>query len=535
MTRKNHFISAVFFTALLSAGSMQLHAQNALATVPPAKTTPVTPAAPTADDLAKLRLTIEQNPNSLEAHEAYLKASGFTKYGTPEDPAFVKQYEDWMKKFPNSAVVAYALGHAFAGKESPKAKPYLLRAVEIDPGFDKAYFDLWIDGERWGDFKASAAYLAKAKNAAPSNPDYAFYYANTFSNTDVKEYKRLSLDVAKNFPNTERGAQALYWLGNRIQNTQEKIAFYEQQKRDFPADKFSWTSSGMSEYYGILLKSDASKALALAQEMLQLKGKDARDAKAWDANIVLAKNIMQVQALLSEGKTADAAAVMDKVAVPRYSTAKEYIVFLKSRTLDGAGKTEEAYKNLLSVYAKEPTEELSRQMIQYGNKLGKDQSKVNEDIWYMRDTAAKDAPDFNLENYFTKNNVSLSDYKGKVVLITYWFPGCGPCRGEFPHFENVVKKFKGRNDFVYLGINIVADQDDYVLPFMKSSGYSFTPLKDNDKWQKGPLDNRNAAPVNFLLGPDGKIIFANFRTDAGTEQTLETMISSTLSKKVKKA
>ena len=124
--------------------------------------------------LQRLKNDIEANPDNLEAHEAYLRASKFTKWGTPENKEFIAQYEAWMKKFPKSAAVAYALGHAFAGKESPKAKPYLLKAVEIDPKFDKAYFDLWIDAERWGDSKAAEAFLLKAKNANPKSADYAF-------------------------------------------------------------------------------------------------------------------------------------------------------------------------------------------------------------------------------------------------------------------------------------------------------------------------------------------------------------------------
>ena len=485
--------------------------------------------AVTAEDLAKLKAAIEANPNSVEAHEAYIKATGFTRWGAKEDPAFVKQYETWMKKFPTSAVVAYSLGHAFAGKESPKAKPYLLKAVEINPKFDKAYFDLWIDAERWGDFNLANSYLLKAKEANPKNADYAFYYANSFSKTDYEKYKNLSLEVVKNFPNTERGAQALYWLANRTEDVKEKISFYEMQRSAFPADKFNWTSSGMSDYFDLLIATYPDKAVALAQAMMDLK---LKDVKTWETNLSTAKNIAQAQVFLSEGKAADAVALLDKVSVPRYSSAKSDIALLKAKALDAAGKTENAYQNLLALFAKEPSNKINQVLNDYGSKLGKDQTKVEADIWYIRDTAAKQAPNFSLEQYFVKGRSSLSDYKGKVVLLTYWFPGCGPCRGEFPHFENVVKKFKGK-DLVYLGINIAEDQNDYVLPFMKSSGYSFIPLLDDSTWKKGPLDNRNAAPVNFLIDQDGKIIFSNFRTDANNEATLERMIRSLLERQKK--
>ncbi len=490
---------------------------------------PSTAKAADPEELSNLRKEIEKNPADLDLHDKYLKVSGFTKWGVAEDPEFIKLYEDWIVKYPTVAAIPYALGHAFAGKESPKAKPYLLKAVAIDPKFHKAYFDLWIDGERWGDFKVSSEYLKKAKEAAPENADYAFYYANGFDDTDFELYRKLSLQVAKDFPTSERGAQALYWLANKTQDVSTKIIYYEQQKKDFPADKFNWSSSGMSSYFDVLLEKSAEEAAKLATYMVSLPMQE-KSVKTWQGNIKLANNVMEAQALLNKGKAADAVIVLDKVTVPRYGSSKEFITLLKSTAQDAAGNTKMAYENLLVVFAKEPTKEVNMQLLAYGNKLGKAPKVVEKDVWFVRDTTSRQAPVFNLETYLTKGKSSLDDYKGKVVLLTYWFPGCGPCRGEFPHFENVVKNFKGK-DFVYLGINIVDEQDDYVVPFMKSSGYSFIPLKDNKDWQKGPLDNRGAAPVNFLIDENGKIIFSNFRTGADNEATLDMMIKSMLERK----
>ncbi len=481
------------------------------------------------EELNNLRKEIEKNPSDLELHDKYLKATGFAKWGIEEDPAFIKQYEDWIVKFPANAAMPYALGHAFASKESPKAKPYLLKAVAIDPKFHKAYFDLWIDGERWGDFKVSRSYLVKAKEAAPENADYAFYYANGFDDTDFELYKKLSLQVSKDFPTSERGSQALYWLASKTKDVATKIVYYEQQKKDFPADKFNWTSSGMSSYFDVLLQKSAEEAGKLATYMSSLPLPE-KSLKTWQGNIEMAKNITEAQSLLSKGKASDAVSILDKVAVPRWGSSKEYIILLKSTAADAAGNTKKAYEYLLTVFAKEPTKEVNKKLLAYGKKLDKGSKAVEEDIWFIRDTTARQAPVFNLETYLTKGKSSLNDYKGKIVLLTYWFPGCGPCRGEFPHFENVVKNFKGK-DFVYLGINITAEQDDYVVPFMQSSGYSFIPLKDNKDWVKGPLDNRNAAPVNFLIDENGKIIYSNFRTDGSNEATLEMMIRSLLDRK----
>jgi len=116
-----------------------------------------------------------------------------------------------------------------------------------------------------------------------------------------------------------------------------------------------------------------------------------------------------------------------------------------------------------------------------------------------------------------------------VVLLTYWFPGCGPCRVEFPHFEAVLKKFK-TSDIAYLGLNLEPSQDEAVLPFLKESGYTFTALHDAWGRNKGNLP-ANGAPTNYLIDRKGRIIFSNFRIDTENEKTLELMIKEMLAAK----
>ena len=161
--------------------------------------------------------------------------------------------------------------------------------------------------------------------------------------------------------------------------------------------------------------------------------------------------------------------------------------------------------------------------------MGKDAAWVDEAVERKRIAAAKAAPVFDLYAYQTDHSVSLKDYRGKVVLLTFWFPGCGPCRGEFPHFQEVLNKFKGQ-DIAYVGINVFPGQDPYVLPFMHSSGYSFTPLRDRD----GTIQKAyhvQGEPSNFLIDRDGRIIFSNFMIqNPKAQRMLEMMISSLLQK-----
>lgn len=483
---------------------------------------------PDSTSITALKAKVEANPNDLSAHDAYLKASGFTKWGAKEDPAFVDQYQRWMKEFPKVAAIPYALGHAYAGKESPKAKPYLLKAIEIDPKFDKAWFDLWIDAERWGEFKKGAEYIKKASELQPDNPDYAFYYANTYDNSNPQKYIKLSLDVVKRFPDSERGAQALYWLAVRNNNVSEKIKYFEMLKSKYSPSKFRWSSSGMSNYYDLLLKRSPSKAIGLAEEMIK-NSSEERDQKEWKKNLATAEEFNNANEFLAQNKNTEALASLDNIKLSRWSGAKDMLLLQKAKALSALGKTNEAYNQLKFSYASLPEPEIGDALNKYGKELGKNEMQIDKDVWYIRDTAAKMATPFTLKQYLEPGSLSLSDFKGKVVLLTYWFPGCGPCRGEFPHFQNVVNKFKGK-DLAYVGINIVPEQNEYVVPFMKSSGYTFIPLEDVEGRDKGNLNNGGAAPVNFLIDKEGRIVYKNIRTDGSNEDVLENMINSLLSR-----
>lgn len=484
------------------------------------------------DSLATLKAAVEAQPDSLSVHERYIQAFRKSIPGANFRNVDLvlgllePQYEAWMKEFPQSAIVPFALGDAFAGSESPRAKPYLLKAVGLDPKLAPAWMDLWEDGDRWGDFKASQAYLKHAVDADPSNPNYAFYYAGTFETSDPEMYKKLSLKVVSDFPTSERGAQSLYWLAFRSPDTKDKVAFFEALRDKFPPDKFGWSSSGMSGYFDLLLDTDPAKALSLARYMTGLK-LEADDMKEWTNQAGLAEKISKASALLDQHKPTDALQALAGIKLKSWSDARETLNLLKARAIDAGGNTGAAYDSLLVFFAREPSDETRAAMVRYATKLGKDAAWVDESVRKQRAAAALPAPVFKLAAYLTHDSISLADYKGKVVLLTFWFPGCGPCRGEFPHFQTVLNKFKGK-DIAFVGINVLTFQDPYVVPFMQSSGYGFTPLRDGDGWAAKAYKVRGE-PSNYLIDKDGRIIFSNFMIqNEKAQRMLELMINSML-------
>jgi len=467
--------------------------------------------------LAKLKTAVEADPNNLKAHEEYIKAAGI------ENTQTLAQYEAWQKKFPTSAVVPYAVGAAYADEESPKAKPYLLKAVKIDPKLAKAWSDLWIDAERWGEFDQGREYLAKATAAEPENPDYAFYYSGSFATVDRKRYLQLTDELVKHFPTSDRGAQALYWLAQRSPKKADKLKGFEVLKNTYAPEKFNWSSSGMSSYYDLLLQENPKRAQELAKEL----GAKKVEGQNWAQLEKTASSFVEIRSLLEQKKSKEALDIIHSIKLPRYFGSNNTLLLFKARVAEIAYSPAAGYDTLLNAFAKSPSVAIKERLVVYGSKAGRSAAEIDTDIWKAIDAKAKPATPFTLKKYLTSGSASLTDYKGKVVLLTYWFPGCGPCRGEFPHFENVIRKFKGQQ-VDYIGINIAPEQDEYVVPFMKSSGYSFTPIADVKDRVKGNLDNRGGAPTNFLIDQNGRVIFSNFRTDGDNEEDLELMINLVL-------
>ncbi len=70
----------------------------------------------------------------------------------------------------------------------------------------------------------------------------------------------------------------------------------------------------------------------------------------------------------------------------------------------------------------------------------------------------KPAPSFTLVNTAGRK-VSLSDFKGKAVIVNFWATWCGPCKLEMPWFEEFSRKYAPQG-LVVLGLN----QDDGMAP-----------------------------------------------------------------------
>lgn len=126
----------------------------------------------------------------------------------------------------------------------------------------------------------------------------------------------------------------------------------------------------------------------------------------------------------------------------------------------------------------------------------------------------------------TDNNgkeVSLSDVKGKYVLIDFWASWCGPCRQEYPHLKSAYAQFKDKN-FEIVGVSL-DDKKELWLGAIQSNGFKWIQLSDLKGRQNAIAQAYGVAaiPQNFLIDPQGKIIAKNLR-GAALEETLMQVI-----------
>lgn len=87
------------------------------------------------------------------------------------------------------------------------------------------------------------------------------------------------------------------------------------------------------------------------------------------------------------------------------------------------------------------------------------------------------APDFTLQD--SDHKVSLSDYRGKVVLLNFWATWCPPCIIEMPSLIALQQKMKDK-DVVILGVSIDEDEAAY-HKFLKNYGVNFVTVLDKDR------------------------------------------------------
>jgi thiol-disulfide isomerase/thioredoxin len=135
------------------------------------------------------------------------------------------------------------------------------------------------------------------------------------------------------------------------------------------------------------------------------------------------------------------------------------------------------------------------------------------------------APGFSVKSLDGKD-LTLSDFKGKYVLLDFWASWCGPCREEMPNLKAVYDAHGQDERLAMISLSIdqsAGDAQDYASQNGMTWFQGFLPgVWDSPLLMKYGV---TGIPSIWLIGPDGKVIAKDLRGD-----DIETAVETALKK-----
>ena len=121
----------------------------------------------------------------------------------------------------------------------------------------------------------------------------------------------------------------------------------------------------------------------------------------------------------------------------------------------------------------------------------------------LKSLQADPAPGWTLKDLNGKT-VSLSDFKGKVVVLDIWATWCPPCRAEIPHFIEIQNEFKGQGVTV-VGLSVDSSGPAAVAEFAKSNGMNY-PIVMADEKTAVAYGADQGIPTSVVIDANGNIV-----------------------------
>ena len=122
-----------------------------------------------------------------------------------------------------------------------------------------------------------------------------------------------------------------------------------------------------------------------------------------------------------------------------------------------------------------------------------------------------EAPDFTLKSLLGTKQITLKQFKGKVVYLDFWASWCGPCRQSFPFLAQLQQQYQ-QHGFEVVSVNLDANRqlatdflDQFPVNFNHAQGF------DTDISEKYAIE---AMPTAYLIDAKGRIriIHKGFKT-----------------------
>ncbi|WP_165820883.1 redoxin domain-containing protein [Pueribacillus theae] len=134
------------------------------------------------------------------------------------------------------------------------------------------------------------------------------------------------------------------------------------------------------------------------------------------------------------------------------------------------------------------------------------------------------APDFTL-NDMQGNPVSLSDFRGKKVILNFWGSFCGPCREEMPAMQKFYETYKEKDvEVVAVNLTYFERKREEVDQFVEEFGLTF-PIPLDEKGKQKEVYKIIPIPTSYFLDEKGIVQQVHFgpMTYEFMEETIKNM------------
>lgn len=113
------------------------------------------------------------------------------------------------------------------------------------------------------------------------------------------------------------------------------------------------------------------------------------------------------------------------------------------------------------------------------------------------------APDFTLKDLNGKP-VTLSQFRGKVVVLNFWASWCPHCREEMPSLERLNEVY-GSSNFALLAVNVEGDGEGAVKSYLAKNPFNFRVLLDS-KLTVQDLYGVYELPETLIINKKGQVV-----------------------------